>query len=630
MKPRLKSSPAARSLIKRFEPYLGLAEQGTDGRWVVGYGHHASAKQDVRISEDEASLLLIYDVMQAEKIIDDIATLPLERNQRDALISFVHGIGEKAFRQSHVARYLYEGRAMAAAEAIASHGDTDFDRRDAESTLFLSESILPKQKPAISESQEQMVELVIKVEHPGDHVAEDTYPQAYSGEERVREKILAEEPLSGEVEARKETPPPPMPLVSTGMLEAEDEISRILEAAQTLPEAQTGPETEIAPKSAAAEAPVKAKPKPRVIASGPLDSLLAGRARSVPEPVVRADDKIKADQIVIDDPENDSTNDDTNSGETVGAPDPEPTTKPELEPEEAKTPDVETEEVQAPSDIKEVSPAEQVIARMAQQISDAPTLVEDPQSGSSRNSFDDRELPEGVAVGYVLAGGVLAKLEADTDEDNPSEEHPIAPELAAIAAAMQDDELAEVAEKDSDVEESSELAAQDGITEETISEPAEIIEPSLIVEKTVNNDKSEPPHPAESPAMSFGAVGEVSGLVADIEDDPSIRANDVLVEEMDLLEEDFSPSDLAGEAEPFIDAKRKKSQPDEGGWGFVAVLIAGLAVAGVGVLDVMDHWQDIWGSRQLTLGVGAVVAGSFLVIAAAWQLVSVMMSKLKA
>ena len=98
MKPRLKSSPAARDLIKRFEPFRQTAERGDDGRWVVGYGHRAAARAGIKVSEEEASLLLIYDVMQAEEAIDDTLSTPISRGQRDALISFVHDIGLNAFK----------------------------------------------------------------------------------------------------------------------------------------------------------------------------------------------------------------------------------------------------------------------------------------------------------------------------------------------------------------------------------------------------------------------------------------------------------------------------------------------------------------------------------------------------
>ncbi len=136
-KPQLKSSPAARELIKRFEPFRETAIRGADGRWVVGYGHRAAARGGIKVSEEEASLLLIYDVMQAETAIDEIADIPLARGQRDALVSFIHDIGRDAFRNSDVARYLYEGRLDAAADALAAHGDGTSARREAESRAFL-------------------------------------------------------------------------------------------------------------------------------------------------------------------------------------------------------------------------------------------------------------------------------------------------------------------------------------------------------------------------------------------------------------------------------------------------------------------------------------------------------------
>ena len=163
MKPRLKTSPAARELIKRFEPFRPQAVKGDDGRWVVGYGHRAAAKPGVRVNEDEAALLLIYDVMRAEEVVDDSITGPLSRGQRDALTSFVHDVGVDSFRGSEVARYLFEGRARAAGEALAAFGDGISSRREAESRLFL-DALLPAQPGKARKSEP--VELVIKIEHP--------------------------------------------------------------------------------------------------------------------------------------------------------------------------------------------------------------------------------------------------------------------------------------------------------------------------------------------------------------------------------------------------------------------------------------------------------------------------------
>ena len=119
MKPQLKSSAAARALIKRFEPFIGTAIIGDDGHWVVGYGHKAAAKPGTTVTPEEADLLLIYDVLNAETAIDDVVNTPLKMPQRDALVSFVHDIGGDAFKRSDVARYLFEGRARWSVRAWA-------------------------------------------------------------------------------------------------------------------------------------------------------------------------------------------------------------------------------------------------------------------------------------------------------------------------------------------------------------------------------------------------------------------------------------------------------------------------------------------------------------------------------
>ena len=88
MTPRVKSSPAARKLIQRFESFRQHAVKEDNAKWIVGYGHRATARENAKVSRDEATLLLIYDVMQAEKAIDEVSSKPLERHQRDALILF--------------------------------------------------------------------------------------------------------------------------------------------------------------------------------------------------------------------------------------------------------------------------------------------------------------------------------------------------------------------------------------------------------------------------------------------------------------------------------------------------------------------------------------------------------------
>jgi GH24 family phage-related lysozyme (muramidase) len=290
MKPQMKSSPAARELIKRFEPFRPVAEPGPDGRMLVGYGHRAAAKPGVKVSEDEAALLLIYDVMQSEKAIDEVASEPLSRRQRDALVAFVHGVGVAAFKTSDVARYLYEGRAQAAGEAIAAYGDGQGERREAESTHFLAGEPAAPAAPR-KKAEPPTVELLIKIEHPEDEaegaeLAAAEMAASHPDEEPAAEiapplapppsiESLAETPaddaLAGEAVGVEsvELPPAPLPpeplaAVADGAL-PEPENEPDVEAKAESKDEPTG-EAEIESASADTEAePAPAEPKPMTV-----------------------------------------------------------------------------------------------------------------------------------------------------------------------------------------------------------------------------------------------------------------------------------------------------------------------------------------------------------------------------
>jgi GH24 family phage-related lysozyme (muramidase) len=160
MKPRLKSTPAARELIKAHESFLGSARQQSDGSWIIGYGHRAAAKAGVNVSADEAELLLVYDVLRAEQAIDESLGGDMGAPQRDALVSFAHGIGLTAFRNSAVVRLIRKKRWLDAADAIAAWEGGASARHKAERDLFLKD--LPE------EASRAPVELVIEFDHPDD------------------------------------------------------------------------------------------------------------------------------------------------------------------------------------------------------------------------------------------------------------------------------------------------------------------------------------------------------------------------------------------------------------------------------------------------------------------------------
>jgi lysozyme len=157
MKPRLKSTRAARDLIKTHEPFLGEAQR-RGRRWLVGYGHSAAAKEGVTLSRENAELLLIYDVLQAEQAVETAVGADLPAPMRDALVSFAASVGANAFKVSDVARLTRAGKHREAAAALETWVRADevgrlvvserlVRRRAAEKALFLSALDAPAAAP---------------------------------------------------------------------------------------------------------------------------------------------------------------------------------------------------------------------------------------------------------------------------------------------------------------------------------------------------------------------------------------------------------------------------------------------------------------------------------------------------
>ncbi|WP_297733201.1 lysozyme [uncultured Maricaulis sp.] len=637
----MKTSPAARELIKRFEPFRAEAVQSEDGRWVVGYGHRAAAKAGVKVTEDEAALLLIYDVMRAEEVVDDSITGPLSRSQRDALTSFVHDIGVDRFRGSDVARYLFEGRARAAGEALALFGDGASARREAESSLFL-DALMPA-KPGQSRKP-QSVELVIKVEHPS--------------EERVLEGAIDGDEAPPPPKAYSDLPPPPPP-PDAGLArrrEAEDEIARILAAVEALPPEvrQDLTETAMAPVADAVsdmrDDPIDVDYK----AVEPGDAELEA-----------ASDAAASDAAASDEAEAAGPDDGAIAPVEAGAGE-----ETDAQPGDPSAADADPE-----------AAANRVIARMDEEIGETGTALEEAPVGPAACDEPDGEperpkmaapiaafdLPDGMGLGFVLANcEPIAASESAASETGatlapdaaPVEMAPTLPDHYAMelpkgmglgyaltsvmegrlqtadtaaARPAPTDEVRAPATSGANAESEPDTVTGEELEASTDAAPAEIIERAV----SLSGDDTPPPHPAEAPAEAVGAVGEVEGEPADpahsVEpgtdalagDDPLMDGADPMSD----VEADFSPRDLAADVHTTEDRPGPRS--DDGMWTFLAVLIAGGLLAGFGSVLAAAEWDHIIAQRELTLNFGMAIAGFFLVIVAGWQLASIWLSKLK-
>jgi lysozyme len=148
MRPRLSVSKSAVELIMAFEGFRARAAQLDDGRWTVGYGHTATAREGAEITEADAEALLLYDLIQAAHAVNEHVYAPLDQNQFDALVSFAFNIGARSFKSSPTVRRLNEGRTLEAALAMELWRKADLEgerividalvrRRAAEKALFL-------------------------------------------------------------------------------------------------------------------------------------------------------------------------------------------------------------------------------------------------------------------------------------------------------------------------------------------------------------------------------------------------------------------------------------------------------------------------------------------------------------
>lgn len=137
-------------LIAGFEGFRARSARLPDGSWVIGHGHTRTARAGLRISREDARLLLRYhDLPPVEAMLREHVLIPLTQNEFDALVSFAWNIGIDAFRASPVLSAINAGdRPEAAARmwrwryglAEGEHRliDALARRRAAEISLFLT------------------------------------------------------------------------------------------------------------------------------------------------------------------------------------------------------------------------------------------------------------------------------------------------------------------------------------------------------------------------------------------------------------------------------------------------------------------------------------------------------------
>lgn len=136
---RLKVSRQGLALIKALEGFRPRAAR-LGGRWVIGYGHTASAREGATVTAADAELLLQYDLAPVVRALNDSGAA-LSQNQFDALASYALSVGLDQFHASDVLRRLQAGEPAGAARALLARPapvseDAGLRRRAAERALF--------------------------------------------------------------------------------------------------------------------------------------------------------------------------------------------------------------------------------------------------------------------------------------------------------------------------------------------------------------------------------------------------------------------------------------------------------------------------------------------------------------
>ncbi len=155
----MRTSAEGIEFIKRFEGFWAVSARAPEGGWVIGYGHTRAARAGLRISREDADLILRYrDLPPVEAAISARVLMPLNQNEFDALVSFAWNIGLERFLASDVAACLSQGDRLGAVQAMAlwRRGMADGQvrvidalvrRRAAEIALFLSHEAGPVPAP---------------------------------------------------------------------------------------------------------------------------------------------------------------------------------------------------------------------------------------------------------------------------------------------------------------------------------------------------------------------------------------------------------------------------------------------------------------------------------------------------
>lgn len=121
----MKTSQRGIDFIKEFESFSAKPYRCSAGKWTIGYGHVILPGERLTlITEPEACALLADDLIERERDVNDLVTVPLTQAQFDALVIFTFNVGAdvdddtiaEGLGDSTLLRKLNEGDCIGAAD----------------------------------------------------------------------------------------------------------------------------------------------------------------------------------------------------------------------------------------------------------------------------------------------------------------------------------------------------------------------------------------------------------------------------------------------------------------------------------------------------------------------------------
>ncbi|MDA8928923.1 lysozyme [Gammaproteobacteria bacterium] len=139
----MKISVEGLSLIKNFEGLELNAYQCAAGVWTIGYGHTKGVFEGQTIKKAEADEMLVLEMEEYEKAVNDAVTISIDQCMFDALVSWTYNLGPSNLNASTMLKVLNSGDYDGVPEQIKRWNKAGgkvleglIRRRNAEALLF--------------------------------------------------------------------------------------------------------------------------------------------------------------------------------------------------------------------------------------------------------------------------------------------------------------------------------------------------------------------------------------------------------------------------------------------------------------------------------------------------------------